>query len=325
MSQNLNFNSLTSHTRGLRLTGTLLASLVAVAVVALVTLWGVTVVFGSVFSGIGGEGDPADELKKLMAAHNAQAKTAQDRFNGRSIFFKPPPSFKPAPPPPPPTSQPVAAPPPPPITVTYAGPTPIYAIGDTVWFKPPRQDDPQLVLSVGDEEKHGVTVISTNLPWTVKLGWRGKEFDIDIFKRKAESFLIAKAPAMTLIPGLVSVPAPTVDLPVPNATGEVQLNKEREGEDPNMVDPEDKPGAPSPEQGNDEPGESPDDPADTNANQGRGGRGRPRVQPPPAEPAPAEPATEEPATEEPGSPEPVPQEPQPQPEPAPPPAPAPKS
>jgi len=286
VSSNLNFGSLSSHTRGVRLTGTLLASVAALAVVGLVALWGMSVVFASVFSGIGGEGEPSEELTKLVALHKAEIKNAQDRFNGRSIFFKPPPSFKPAPPPPPKTDAPPPPPPPPEVVATYAGPTPIYAIGDTVWFKPPRQDEPQLVLSVGDEEKHGVTVISTSLPWSIKLGWRGKEFDLDLFKRKAESFLIAKAPAMTLIPGLVAVPAPTVEVAVPNSDGTVPPD-DTQGEDPNMVDPEDKPGAPSPEDGNDEPGESPDDPEDADAS--NSGPGKPRVEAPPGEPTEVDP------------------------------------
>src|SRR5207244_2317387 len=105
---------------------------------------------------------PEAEVSKLMVQHDEAMKTYQDRFNGRSAFFKPPPKPQPkpiivdAPPAPPP---PDPGPPPPPAT--YTGPNLLALMGDEAWFKPPTTADKTMVLRTG-EEKSGVKLISVD-------------------------------------------------------------------------------------------------------------------------------------------------------------------
>jgi hypothetical protein len=195
--------SSTVNDRPLALTGLLSASIAAVSVTALVMTWGVIAVFSSAFNGIDQGHDPATELASLISEHDAAMTMARDRFNGRSPFF--PPShpqrereeqkevieFKQ----PTPTVVPEPS--------IYVGPTPIYAIGDTVWFQPPRPGDPQLVLSVGQSVADNLTVISTDLPWSIKVRWSGKEFDLKLFENNGEPFLLKRAPSWPTHPGVM--------------------------------------------------------------------------------------------------------------------------
>jgi len=172
-------------------------------VTGLVVMWGMTTVFASVFSGVGSEHDPGAELASLVSQHEAAMAASQDRFNGRSIFFAPKriverktEDAKPiiiA------TTMPAVTPQP----LTYAGPSPIYAIGDTVWFKSPHRGDPQLVLNVGELASDEVAVISTNLPWSIKVRWKGHEFDLNLFENKGEPFLRHSAPQWPTPPGVM--------------------------------------------------------------------------------------------------------------------------
>ena len=185
-----------------RITGFLSASVAAVTVTALVVMWGMTSVFSSMFRGVGDESEPTAELASLVSEHEAAMSAAQDRFNGRSIFFAPKPRLEPK------TKHDEQ------VTITtkqdvpdpvliYAGPSPIYAIGDTVWFKSPRQGDPQLVLNVGEFGSDEVTLISTSLPWSIKVRWKGHEFDLKLFENKGEPFLRDGAPKWPTHPGVM--------------------------------------------------------------------------------------------------------------------------
>ncbi|GAB4543794.1 MAG: hypothetical protein Tsb0013_00300 [Phycisphaerales bacterium] len=66
---------------------------------------------------------------------------------------------------------------------TYGGPKVIAAMNGRIWL------DNETTVALG-EEGSGVTLISLdNVPWTVRVGWRGAEFDVDIFKNTTPRFL----------------------------------------------------------------------------------------------------------------------------------------
>jgi hypothetical protein len=47
-----------------------------------------------------------------------------------------------------------------------------------------------MTLTAGGEGRQGVEVLSTNLPWSVKLRWREVEFDVQLFERTTQQFLV---------------------------------------------------------------------------------------------------------------------------------------
>ena len=72
---------------------------------------------------------------------------------------------------------------PPPKPTRYAGPDVIAVVNGTVWFGNDRR------IAVG-QEKDGVRVVGiANSPWSVKLEWRGVEFDVQVFERTTDRFL----------------------------------------------------------------------------------------------------------------------------------------
>ncbi len=127
------------------------------------------------------EGDPTGErLVEYLERHHEDVAVYTARFNGRSLFFKP------KAPPPPPKARVVdrtrEEEPPPPLPPSgppksYPGPSILFVLGDEVWFHT------GLRLSVG-EEQDGVKVISSDPPWTVRLGHSGGEYDIELFRRR---------------------------------------------------------------------------------------------------------------------------------------------
>jgi hypothetical protein len=144
----------------------------------------------------------------------------KEQFNGRSVFFKPPawpsPPIVKVPddddndiPPPPPT---------PPEDKIYTGPGILYALGDVIRFKAKSASEKPLDIRVG-EEKNGVRVISTNLPWTVRVGYRSKEWDVPIFNRGEDKFLLAQAKPIEIIRGLLEIPPQKPVVEAPKSTG----------------------------------------------------------------------------------------------------------
>src|SRR5690606_22289774 len=108
------------------------------------------------------------------ARHVEAMKTYQDRFNGRSIFYKPPPKVVYRPPAkvdPPKIERPLELPKPS-ISATYNGPTPFGFNADGVYFRSSGAGEPPLFIPVGEERK-GIRVISIDPPWSVKVAYQG--------------------------------------------------------------------------------------------------------------------------------------------------------
>ncbi len=73
---------------------------------------------------------------------------------------------------------------PPPRPTYYAGPDVIAVVNGKVWFSNDRR------VAVG-EEAGGVRVVSVDgSPWSVRLEWRGEEFDVEVFERTTGRFLV---------------------------------------------------------------------------------------------------------------------------------------
>ena len=136
-----------------------------------------------------GPGDPEIEtmLSSLMTEHEEQMTTYQARFNGRSVFFTPPPTPKPRPIPPiqlqesqrsePVKPKPTEAP----VSKTYTGPSIMGIFGEEVWFVGSSFQGEILRISVG-EEKDGIKIISTNPPWSVTVQYDRGEYEVHLFE-----------------------------------------------------------------------------------------------------------------------------------------------
>src|ERR1043165_1923386 len=138
--------------------GALGASLVAIALACIMVASGFFSVVASAFGRGMGSVQPADKLQEFFAKHEQAIKTWEERFNNRSVFFKPAAPYKP-PPPPPPTPKddtPKGPPPPPPVPDKYQGPPILFAYADVVYFG--SGSDKAMRVQVG-EEKSGVKVI----------------------------------------------------------------------------------------------------------------------------------------------------------------------
>jgi hypothetical protein len=116
-----------------------------------------------------------------------------------------------------------------------------FVIGGSVWFKPIRSDGKSFVIKIG-EEKEGVSVLETNPPWSVKLGYREGTYDVALFER-IDPFEGATAttsrPTVT-VPGLVSAEpaAPALDGVTVAAPAETpEIDDDTEG-DPDAADDE---------------------------------------------------------------------------------------
>jgi hypothetical protein len=150
-----------------------------------------------------GNTTPSDVVASFMKDHETVMQTARDRWNGRSVFFRPtaPPSQRPA-------EQIVIARPqqlldePPP---KYTGPTPDAVVGNEVWFKPAATDEFPLRIAVG-EEKEGIRVLAMTPPYVVRLGHRGREHDVPIFKDTRAKVTGGASTASINLPGLSNLP-----------------------------------------------------------------------------------------------------------------------
>ncbi|UYV11565.1 MAG: hypothetical protein NCW75_09650 [Phycisphaera sp.] len=114
----------------------------------------------------------ATELGDVTAAYRAQ-------LDGRSPFFVPGAPPPPPPPPPPPASPPPPPPPPspPPAPSSYGGPDVVAVVNGSVLF------DDKRMLSVGDGEDDGLQVLEASAPWSIKVLWKGIEFDVPLMDR----------------------------------------------------------------------------------------------------------------------------------------------
>lgn len=132
-------------------------------------------------------GEMTAQADRRIAQFVEASSREADRFANRSVFFVPPAPVPPPPPLPPPREpvveverEPVAPPPP----SRYGGPKIAYVWDDRVVF------ENDMTLTVGGEGQSGVEVLSTDLPWSVKLRWREVEFDVQLFERTTSDFLV---------------------------------------------------------------------------------------------------------------------------------------
>ena len=158
----------------------LVASIIAIAFASLVMAVQLVDLAGAVLTPHPREDPIRARIDDYLVEYADGMNTYRDRFDGRSLFFKP------KPPPPLPRKPAVverapvapALPPGPELPPkTYPGPSVSFVVGDEVWFHN------GLHASVG-EEIDGVTIIASNPPWTVTLGYGGGEYPIEIFKKK---------------------------------------------------------------------------------------------------------------------------------------------
>jgi len=185
--------------RGVRWTPALGTSLAAVSVLAVIGGGAVLSLLGSLLT-FGGSADPAEALKPSLDRAKTLSELDRKRFDGRSAFFMPPAPVrevaKPSRPPPPP--KPPEPPKPPPPPAEYAGPKPVGAMGNSVYFA----DNSR--LKVG-EERGGVKVLGSSPPWTVRLAHAGGEYDVPLWSRGNEPFFNGDWSSIKPVPGIETV------------------------------------------------------------------------------------------------------------------------
>lgn len=170
--------------QNLHFTRPLLLSTVGLVVAGIVLVTPLPGLLAAMFTTSIGEDSAGENMQAYLTAHDRDLATYRERFEGRSLFFRPrapavkPPSYKQTL-----DEKPAEPPPPPPIPMTYSGPVVIAVIGDQVWFK----SKDNLKLRVG-EEGAGVKVLASNPPWTVKLAYAGGEYDVPVFKDYQTTF-----------------------------------------------------------------------------------------------------------------------------------------
>ncbi len=144
------------------------------------------------------EDDPTRaRLDEYLVEHEIGLAAYRDRVEGRSLFTKPRPYPREQEPAPKVVDRGPVEPPPPPKPVgppkVYPGPSILFVLGDEVWFHN------GMHVSVG-EESDGVTVIASDAPWSVTLGYAGGEYDIDLFKKS--TLFDGERPSRTPLVGL---------------------------------------------------------------------------------------------------------------------------
>ena len=184
----------------------LIASAGSIVLAVVIVAVQLPAVLAAVFGSGMGKDEPREVLAKLMDEHDKEMSTYQARFNGRSLFFKPPaPALRPRPAPPPPQEDPPPPPPPPPASTVYTGPSVVAILGDEVWFRAPRAGETGLRIRVGDQ-REGITVLAVNAPWSVQLGYERGEYDVDLFARTLPD-LFNSPPPVERVPGLHTAPS----------------------------------------------------------------------------------------------------------------------
>ncbi len=206
----------------LGLNTTLLVNIAAIAVATVVFAANLPTLLGAVLSPRLGDEKTVSLLSQYLAVHDTDLVQYQQRFNGRSVFFKPIPPRIPLPPRPVPVEIVVAPsePLPPPIPAEYTGPSIVFVLGNEVWFTD------GLTLSVGEEDQ-GVKVLSCDPPWTVRLAHADGEYDIVLLERSFPGFETAsREPQPT--PGIVRVPeADHKPLESPASSSQPEPNESR--------------------------------------------------------------------------------------------------
>ncbi len=207
----------------LGLNTTLLVNIAAIAVATVVFAANMPMLLGAVLSPRLGDDKTVSLLSQYLAVHDTDLVQYQQRFNGRSVFFKPIPPHRDPPPPPPVEiveARPEPEPEPPSIPEEYTGPSIVFVLGNEVWFTD------GLTLSVGEEDQ-GVKVLSCDPPWTVRLAHAGGEYDVVLFERSFPGFETAsREPQPT--PGIVRVPEPDLKpLESPASSSRPEPNESR--------------------------------------------------------------------------------------------------
>lgn len=143
-----------------------------------------------------GPGDPELEtmLDSLMTEHDEMMTTYQARFNGRSVFYTPPPTPKPVVRKPRPSApakliKTVAEPTPAedPISPTYTGPSIMAIFGEEVWFAGSGYQKGILRITVG-EEKNDIRIVATDPPWSATVQYKNGEYEVSLFEVKDLGF-----------------------------------------------------------------------------------------------------------------------------------------
>jgi hypothetical protein len=159
-----------------RWSGPLVASVVALAIAAIVLLTGIPTLIGAI-SSPSWDGRTDDVFATLESAHERQAEVNSRRFLGRSPFVVPSrPGTRPAAPAPrverprpDPRPEPPKVDPGPPKT--YTGPAPTGVAGTVVFFG-------SSMKILRGEEKDGVKVIGILSPTLVRLGHKGGDYEV---------------------------------------------------------------------------------------------------------------------------------------------------
>lgn len=241
------------------LNGAAITSAAALVLAAIILLSNVPSLLSAAFGGGMGKSDPSQGVATLVTKHTTEMDTYRDRFNGRSVFFKP---LPPPPPPPPPVvrvEQPVTAPPPPPPAPTgpppppptYGGPAVAGAVGNEVFFKARSATEAGMRLVVG-EERDGVKVLAVNAPQSVRLGWQRGEYDVPIFPDWRTLAFNAPMPSDGRLPGVTVAPQTALE-------AEKRAREQAANAVPPAAPPSRQAARPAPVQ---EPQQEPNDPND---------------------------------------------------------------
>ncbi|MHC5023767.1 MAG: hypothetical protein ACYTGG_07635 [Planctomycetota bacterium] len=189
------------------LTGPLIWSALAVATCLVMLLVGALQILGATFASGVSEEKPSEFLAGLEQDHQSSVETDRNRVDGRNLFYptrKTPTAAAPPPPPPPPPDDDepeIVAPPEPTAPASYQGPSIMAVVGESVWFNPVRSGEKLLIVNTG-ETKEGVTVLTTNPPWSARVGYQGGEYDVDLLLMTLPG-LVAATDLDAEVPGLI--------------------------------------------------------------------------------------------------------------------------
>ena len=176
---------------GIRWSGTLITSILAIAITGAVILMEIPGFLSALTTSSWTTPD-TDPVAALAARHAEQAEINRRRFSGRSAFILPSrPKSRPKPPPkrtPVRPSEPESPKGPPPPPANYSGPRPTGILGSLVLFG--SADD---AVAIG-EEKDGVKVLEIMSIWRVRLAHRGGEYEVDLLERRSGMFSEPAAP-----------------------------------------------------------------------------------------------------------------------------------
>jgi len=185
---------------GLRAGTPVLVSAAAVGLSAIVLAYGISAVGKSLIQP-SLDSTQADPLAALAVQSTALLENSRKRFEGRSMYSLPPmPPRKPRvvdlPKPVDPPKVDLGPAPPPAL---YTGPAPTSVIGNYVFFA--TLGDENKSIKVG-ESKNGISVISVNAPYSVKLGYQRGEYTVSVWAR-AEDRLTKGELAPSRVTGVV--------------------------------------------------------------------------------------------------------------------------